>query len=200
MAAERVSAQTYRLFIAIALPLEIKRAVLAARENLREAAPLAAIRWTAENQMHLTLRFLGNMPVGAVDGLIAEISTSLRPFTAVSLSARGIGFFPKPSSPRVVWAGIDDQGGQLRSLHKALQSATCSLSAEPEANDFTPHLTLGRIREISRDEISRLRSVSQRLSAALFGEWTTTEIALMRSQLSATGAQYSVLATFPLTS
>ena len=187
-----------RLFIAVRLPDEVKRRIEHAQRQLRGAVGETAVRWTPPEQLHLTLRFMGNVDAAKLEDLQARLVQSCATTGPLRLQARGIGFFPVRGLPRVVWVGIEDPEGKLPVLVSALERSTAAFSSEPAGKKFTGHITLGRVRTIGQGQARLLATEAATLGRGELGEWVAKEIDLMRSELSSTGAQHTRVATFPL--
>jgi 2'-5' RNA ligase len=112
------------------------------------------------------------------------------------LRAEGVGFFPNPHSPRVVWVGIDDKAGLLVDLQKRIETAVRPFTVEPDENNFAGHVTLGRLKNLKPSDARKLAAHAQTVKDRTFGEWTAHEIEIIRSELSQAGARHTTLATF----
>lgn len=183
-----------RLFIAIAVPEEVKTEMEKAQAALMRAVPERAVRWARREQFHLTLRFLGAVETQRVTALLEAVGSVCRNSAPLQLRAEGLGFFPGPSRPRMIWAGVRDSAEQLPLLQHAVQSATQGFTAEAPEERFSGHITLGRSKEISRAEAQALANVAAGLANKLFGAWSAPQIEIMRSELSPEGARHTVLA------
>src|SRR5215469_14172500 len=148
----------FRLFLAIALPLEVKAEIAKTQTDLRHDLSHAKIRWSDSEQWHLTLRFLGNVDVSRLDSLKQEITSVCRTSNSLLLHAEGIGVFPPKRPPRVIWVGVRDVDGQLKKLQVELQAATNEFTSESPEETFTAHVTLGRVKTIAREEAEFLSS------------------------------------------
>jgi 2'-5' RNA ligase len=190
--------RSLRLFIAARLPEEIKSALAEAQARLRSPLREAPVRWTRRDQLHLTLRFLGNVQPQQVEALIAAGQRACREFAPLRLRAAAVGFFPNDRFPRVIWAGARDSEDRLALLQRAVQEATQQFCSEPPDHRFIGHVTLGRIKDLKRAETVALVRAASALAHGCFGEWIATELELMRSELSSTGAEHAPLANFPL--
>jgi 2'-5' RNA ligase len=127
-----------RLFIAIDMPDDVKRVL----SGLRRDIP--GVRWVPPEQMHLTLLFLGEVPEERLEILCCALSTiEIFPFT---LNFSRTGCFPRPSSPRVLWAGVDRQP-VLTELAQRVRKATESCGIQIDERAFSPHITLARIKQ-----------------------------------------------------
>jgi 2'-5' RNA ligase len=191
--------ERFRLFIAVTLPEEVKAQIEAAQAELRRALPGPGVRWTRREQFHLTLMFLGDVDVARVQPLEEAIRAACRGFSALPLRAERVGFFPDLRYPRVVWAGVQDQAGQLLRLQQAVDAVTRDFTTEQKEERFSGHITLARIKAIKRPEAEALRQAAAGMAERLFGQWTAGEVELMRSVLSPQGARHTSLAATALT-
>jgi 2'-5' RNA ligase len=191
--------ERFRLFIAVTLPEEVKAQIEAAQAELRRALPGPGVRWTRREQFHLTLMFLGDVDVARVQPLEEAIRAACRGFSALPLRAERVGFFPDLRYPRVVWAGVQDQAGQLLRLQQAVDAVTRDFTTEQKEERFSGHITLARIKAIKRPEAEALRQAAAGMAERLFGQWTAGEVELMRSVLSPQGAGHTSLAATALT-
>lgn len=186
-----------RAFIAINLPAEVKEVLRAVQSDLREAIHGNAIRWTPPEQVHLTLRFLGNVAADSVPGLESGLRQACEGIAPFELKAGGVGAFPCTARPRVLWLGLGGDLEQLRLLEGRISRQTAAWG-ESDEREFHPHLTLARAKETRPPQ---LREISRALAAqkpARLVRWRVAEVDLMRSELSPAGAQHSRLAAVPL--
>ena len=188
----------YRLFIAIRMPEQIKDAVAAAQSELREALPERGVTWTKREQLHLTLKFLGNVDAQCVDALNEQLRAACQGFAPLTLRAECVGAFPDARLPRVVWAGLSDAEGQLLKVQSAVEAASQTFTVLEPEKKFTGHVTLGRAKRINRRDSQVLSGLLAGMADRFFGEWTTGEIELMRSELAADGARHTSIATVHL--
>ena len=136
-----------RAFIAVQLPVEVKEALGNVSRTLDSQVTRGAVRWVRPEQMHLTLRFLGDTDVQslpAVQAALDAVATGYKPFT---LQLEGIGCFPNARRPRVIWVGLSDDAGHLQPLKVALDERLDPLGWPPEDKPFRAHLTLGRAKD-----------------------------------------------------
>ena len=192
------SPEAFRLFISLSVPEAVKQSIEAAQTELRRVASGNTARWTRREQFHLTLRFLGNVPVNQLEELVEQSRLSARPFAPLHLTAQRLGFFPNAKLPRIIWAGISDRDNQLENLWRSLQSAVQPFTREEPETQFKAHVTLGRINRLRRPETLDLAKTAAQFDNQSFGQWTATQLELMRSELSPTGARHSELAAIPL--
>jgi RNA 2',3'-cyclic 3'-phosphodiesterase len=187
-----------RLFIAVAIPEEVKAKIEAAQAELRRVLPERVVRWTRREQFHLTLRFLGDVEAARVEALEEAIRAACLGFGALHLRAERVGCFPDLRCPRVVWVGVQDQAEQLSHLQTAVELATHEYTTEEKEERFTGHVTLARIKAIKRPEAEALGKAAAGMTERLFGQWTAYQIDIMRSELSPQGARHSTLASIAL--
>lgn len=184
----------WRMFIAVAVDDAIIARVSALQHALRQAAPRVA--WVKPAGMHLTLKFLGDVPTEDVAALGAAVRAAVAPFAAFPLALAGTGAFPSWRRPRVVWAGVTEGATALAALAAAVDGAVTPLGFPPETRPFTPHLTLGRVKEPGG--LDAMTALAQEHAADAFGAMTVREVILFRSELSPRGATYTAIARLPL--
>jgi RNA 2',3'-cyclic 3'-phosphodiesterase len=190
--------ERYRLFVAVAVPDDVKEKLEAAQADLRKVLPDRNVRWARREQLHLTLRFLGDVEAVRAEALAEAIRAACGGFGALHLRAERIGCFPERGYPRVVWAGVRDQAEQLPRLQQVVEAATKGFTTEPSEARFTGHLTLARIKSIKRPEAEALGQAAAGMADRVFGQWSAYQIELMRSELLPQGAQHSSLAAIAL--
>jgi RNA 2',3'-cyclic 3'-phosphodiesterase len=187
-----------RLFVAVTLPETVRDEILRVQRELQPLVPPAVARWTRPEQLHLTLRFLGNVPVSAVEDLTQSVEKVCRNAPPLALMAKGVGFFPNPRLPRVIWAGINGHANELIDLQKRIETAAGPFSSEPGEKNFAGHITLGRLKNPRPGDVRDLVARAQLFEAQTFGDWTAQHVEIIRSELSSAGARHTLLATFPL--
>ena len=187
-----------RLFIAIAVPPDVRQEIGRAQGQLRRNSPPGAIRWTRPDQFHVTLKFLGDVPAEQVAALEKSAAAVCAGCPALRLSARGIGFFPSVRKPRVIWAGADDDCGQLAELHRQMDDALRWLAPAEKPERFSGHITLGRFKPGHHAAIPKLLERAAVFRARHFGDWPAGTVDIVRSELTSIGATHTPLASFPL--
>jgi 2'-5' RNA ligase len=183
-----------RAFIAVCLDEATRTAVSAEIERLR---PLSrAVAWVPPQNLHLTLKFLGDQSDGrlaeAVLG-IEEVATACAPF-AVTL--HGLGAFPGMERPRILWVGVAEGALAIRALQSGVEGALERRQFTPESRPWHPHLTIGRVfdpRRWRHDTSPALMQSIARAASMRFGTVDVSRVVLMRSDLSRSGARYSEL-------
>jgi len=196
--AERQSAPgTWRLFLAVTPAEPVKAALAEVQERLRRRLPIGTVKWTPPDQLHLTLRFLGDVPAPSAPDVAAALARVAEAATSFALGAERLGVFPHVRRPRVIWVGL---GGDLLELSQ-LQAAAVAATApwgRREDQPFHAHLTLGRVRELPP---ARLRGVGEAVANCAPGRlagWEVQAVELLRSELRPAGAIHTRLASAPL--
>ena len=187
-----------RCFIAIELPQPIKSALSQLQDSLKKSEH-PSVKWAAPEGIHLTLKFLGNVVSEKLPALTKAITGAVRGTTPFQLNLGSPGVFPNTKAPRVVWIGIEGEVEPLLTLHNNIEHALSTLGFPLEERAFSPHLTLGRVREsASPVERRRLGEVIASLKVESKVFFKVDSLSLMRSKLTQEGALYSSLASFPL--
>ena len=175
---------------------EVRAALARAQQALRAAAPHAAVRWTDPATIHLTVKFLGEVPadgIAAVSAAVAATGATSPPF---EIAVGGLGAFPSLARPQVVWAGITAGGPPLAALAARIEAAVEPLGFAREARPFRGHLTIGRVR--SPAGVRPLADAVEAACGLAFGTWTAREIVLFESRLGPRGARHEALGMHPL--
>lgn len=178
-----------RSFIAVAVDETIISRLTALQQELRRAD--APVSWVRPEGMHLTLKFLGNVPEADIPRIGDALHEVAVPRTPFRIGVEGAGAFPNLRRPRVVWADIREGREELIALATAVDDVLAGLGFPPEKRPFSPHLTLGREKEPK--QLERLIALVQSHADDRFGEMTVNEVILFRSQLSPKGAKYTPL-------
>jgi len=186
-----VSEAQIRLFVALELPAAVRAALGEIEARLRPTAG-SNVRWTDPNGIHLTLKFIGEIPTKQVEAIRSALA-GIRAARPVETAFRGIGWFPNARRPRVFWAGVEG-GANLAALAAEIEGALEPLGIARESREFQPHLTLARIK--SDDGLDGLRREVERLGAPEFGRATYAEFDLMQSTLNRGGSIYTRIERF----
>lgn len=183
-----------RLFLAMAAPEDVRKELQHWQQELQPLLPPNAVRWTKPEQLHLTLKFLGNVPtinVPALSEAARAVCATASPFC---LRAEGVGFFPNHFSPRVFWVDIKNPDGQLLEFQRQLEGAVKQFVEKEEPKKFTAHITLARFEKLRHGEAGKFAAHAQ--AGKMFGEWTAKEVQLMESKLTQAGALHAILDVF----
>jgi RNA 2',3'-cyclic 3'-phosphodiesterase len=181
-----------RAFIAVELPLEIRQNVQEATSSLRRDVG-ALIRWVAVENMHLTLKFLGDISSSNVEVLTQLIHAQADSFNSFDIHLSGIGSFPGPRRPRVIYIGIQAPAA-LEAFQRQLESATRRLGYNPEERAFAPHLTIGRVRQhVSADKQQKIGRALEESKIDSLGTARVNSVHLYKSDLKPNGPAYTKL-------
>lgn len=182
-----------RAFIAASIDPEVTANIAAAITRLKTR--IAGVRWVVPENVHLTLKFLGSIDDSTVEPIGAALGTQLSLFQPFTINVKGLGVFPGPRRPSVLWIGL--AGDRLLPLASGVESALQPLGFTPESRRFTPHLTIGRWREQSAAAAS-LALELEKWKAHDFGKSKVASVQLVQSLLRPDGARYRDLITIPL--
>jgi 2'-5' RNA ligase len=187
-----------RCFIAIELPDQVKRDLRELQAQLR-AASQAPAKWVDPNNIHLTLKFLGNVAAGRINEIAQAITEAVRGTSPFSIEVRELGVFPNPRRVQIVWVGVGGEVDKLSSLQQRIEQGLGKLGFAPENRRFTPHLTLARIRErATPQERERLGQLIAETDFEASQSFTVDSVKLMKSQLTPEGPIYSRLSSAEL--
>ena len=183
-----------RAFIALTPPTTLQHTVAEVREAFQSLP--CFWRWVTPEQIHLTLRFLGNVPEAQVTSIAQAMEHATQGQTAFTLRAQSLGCFPHASRPRVLWVGLADPSQALVPLNERLTTALLPLGFPPEERPFHLHLTLARAQNGIRSQ--QLLPVLQAYQNRCFGEFAVTQLHLFQSNLQRGGALYTLLRSVTL--
>jgi 2'-5' RNA ligase len=183
-----------RCFVAIALPAPVKTLLVRVQEALRRAD--ADLKWVEEENLHLSLKFLGDLDPDALSRLKGLLSVEALRWPAMTLTYAGIGTFPERGEPRVVWAGCGGDLEKLAALGGAVERAAEQVGVPRERKPFVAHLTIGRVK--SGRNLKRLQSAIASQRDVPLGRDEVKEFVLYQSTLTNRGPIYESIAAFPL--
>ena len=187
-----------RSFVAIELPEEAREGLARLRKEL-ERDEHKFVKWVDPRGVHLTLKFLGNIPSKRVAEITEAIEEAVQGISPFRLEISGLGAFPGLRQARVFWVGIGGEVDKLSKLQQNLDSAFAALGFAKEERSFVPHLTLARIRQ-GASPLER-KSFGELVGSAIFKDKyhiKVEAINLMRSQLTPAGAIYTCLSAVEL--
>jgi 2'-5' RNA ligase len=186
-----------RLFIAVDLAIPVVERLAVLQRQLDERLDGGVrIKWTRPQNIHMTLKFLGDTDEAMVPMLRDVLSNLVGPLFPFEVESRGIGCFPRPDNPRIIWAGFDDDGAEVLSLlQQALERDLDELGIPKDQRAFKPHVTLGRVKSRQKPSLDHL---FQGLRGTSWGNSYIKDFILFESRLDHTGATYHVLDRFPL--
>ncbi len=188
-----------RLFVAIELAADVKRALHATIASLRAAIGGDSLRWVRVEGIHVTLKFLGAVSTARVEAIDAALRNATCGAAPFALQPQGIGSFGGSHGLRVAWLGLVGETERLASLADRVEAALQPIGFERERRPFAAHLTLGRVREGALpDERSRVHRLLAGMSTSELPAFRVEHVSLMRSTPSRGGATYDSLSTYPL--
>jgi 2'-5' RNA ligase len=188
-----------RAFVAIRMASAVEQAVIDFIASIRTSGKSNrdGVRWIGRDNLHVTLRFLGNRVAGStldrLDGALGEIATGT---TCFDIDVPGIGVFPNLERPRVIWVGL--KSTNLRMLAAQVEGAAVSAGLAPEKRSYTPHLTIGRIRDLTG--WNELRRAIESAQDREFGRTRAESLILYRSILGRDSPTYEELGRYPFAS
>ena len=179
-----------RCFVAVELSEEIKGRLV---ELQRRCALLdRSVRWTGPEQMHLTLKFLGEVSDADIASVAETMSSVAARQSPITFLVRGVGCFPPGGAVRIFWVGVEESSGTLARLQAYCEESFARLGFARERRSYTPHLTIGRIKDASHS--LHIRDVARRELSFEAGRQRVDELVLFQSVLSDAGAMYVPLA------
>jgi 2'-5' RNA ligase len=186
-----------RCFIAVELTQDIKDALSQLQGQLKTGQ--FPVKWVNPYGIHLTLKFLGNVDAGMTGQISEAIKEAAQGASPFNLEIKELGVFPNLRRVNVIWVGIGGEVEKLLQLQKGIESSLERLNFAPEARAFTPHLTLGRVRDqASPDERQKLGELIAGTKFETAHTLPVNSVSLMRSQLTREGAIYSQLSSIEL--
>jgi 2'-5' RNA ligase len=185
-----LSQNEWRVFCAIELPAEVRARLEDHVRRLRRDVPDVAASWSHVENIHLTLKFFGNVAVERVEKISAAAERVVREFATFQIGVRGTGVFPRPSRPQVLWIGVSDPTGQLATLQQRFENECESEGFTKEDRAYRPHLTIARLR---KPEGARKLADAHLKMKFEPSEIEIKDIVLFRSELSPKGSKYSVI-------
>lgn len=183
-----------RAFVAAPVGDAVRAALANATAQLAKSG--ADVKWVEPHNVHLTLKFLGDLGEAAVDKLRALLRDEAARWTPIALEAHGLGRYPSDGPPRVVWAGCRGEVEKASALEAAVARHAQAAGGPPEERPWTPHLTLGRVR--SNRQTRPLDALIAAAGDTPFGSLPLSAFVLYKSTLTPDGPVYEPLETFTL--
>jgi 2'-5' RNA ligase len=189
-----------RAFIAVEIPPEIHKAIESKTAPLRAALDTSLVRWVPTDNIHLTLKFLGDISPANVEMLSQMLNVEVGQHSTFVLKFGGLGAFPNPRRPRVIWIGIQAPAG-LEALQRGIEAATATLGYPSEERPFSPHLTIGRVKQNAGSAgVQKIRTALEETKVGALGAAQVSAVHLFKSDLKSSGAVYTRLFSAPLKS
>lgn len=187
-----------RLFIGIWPPSDVLEVLVGAQGELARLTPRGVLRLTRPEQIHVTLRFLGEVPDDHVEALSGALRTSVETTLQFQLWISSLGAFPAIEHARVIWSGVDGDVEQLMRLQRRVADAVEPFAGQPEEKVFHPHLTLARTREPRSRERREIAQAIERIRFSRRDPWPAAAVRLVWSRLGPEGPRYETLVEIPL--
>jgi len=181
--------QTIRTFIALELPPAVISLLHKVQQDLKRMNLRA--RWVRPGNIHITLKFLGDINPGDIDKIGAAMTAAAIEFPPVTLTVRGIGVFPGIKRPRVIWVGLGGGIRSLLSLQSRLEQELAGAGFPKDKRSFKAHLTLGRIKQSVNPAV--IRQMISEYATLSSDEFSCNQVILFKSDLKPSGAVYSKL-------
>jgi 2'-5' RNA ligase len=183
-----------RTFLAVSLSPSIlagiEKLIRTLQSNLEE------VHWVETKNLHVTLKFLGDIPLNDLPKLIDAVTQSLRQTHSFDLAFQGFGVFPSRESPKTIWIGCQEGSKELGLLAENINEGLIPLGFPKEARRFSPHLTVGRVKKTVQSSL--LMSLLDEQQNRFFGSCNVNEVLIVSSELTRRGPIYDELATIPL--
>jgi 2'-5' RNA ligase len=189
------SKELWRVFCAVELPQVTRQLVLAHIARLKEKFPDAKASWARDANLHLTLKFLGEIPTASVADFSKAVSLAVNQVQPFSLRLEQTGIFPTHGQPRVLWIGINDPSTQFAELHARLEEESSQVGFPRETRPFHPHLTIARLRHA--DNARALAATHKQMEFEPM-DVAVAELLVIRSELGSEGSKYTVVSRHAL--
>ena len=184
-----------RTFIAVDIPAAVKEEIGKLQEQLKKEVS-SVVKWVNAENIHITLRFLGEVPEEKIELLRQVLPKGGRGIAPFKISIRGLGVFPEPSRPRVIWVGMESEGKMMEQLYWQIETLMRDSGFSPETRAFSPHLTVGRVKQL-RNRTEWVRAIEKR-EGIFIGETKADCFYLFQSILRPQGPEYRKLEKFDL--
>lgn len=186
---------SWRVFCAVELPAQVRKQLEEHILKLRKAIPDVAASWSRVENIHLTLKFFGNVALDRIPVISEAANRAVSDFSTFPIGVGDTGVFPRPSRAQVLWIGVSDPSGKLSALQERLENECATEGFSKEDRAYRPHLTIARIR--------RPEGARRLADAHLQMNFTTTEVEpneliLFRSELSPKGSKYTAISKHPI--
>jgi len=182
--------ESWRVFCAIDLAVSVRTRLMGQIKRLRESAPHAQASWSREENIHLTLKFLGEIETSRLDSLSNAAACAVAYLRGFQITIEEPGVFPRHGTPRVLWIGVKDKLGKLAELQARLENECAKQGFTREERPFHPHFTLARLR---KPQGTRELALAHKKLHFEPIEVIVSELLVIRSELSSTGSRYMVI-------
>lgn len=189
-----------RTFIAVELPAGIQKAISQSTAPLRNSLSKSLVRWVVPQNVHLTLKFLGDVSSTNLEQLVAALKVEAAVHEMFTMSVVGLGAFPNPRRARVIWVGLKAPPA-LEAIQRGVEAAAERLGYAPEERPFSPHLTIGRVgQNVSASDLQYIRTLLEATKVGMLGTFRVDSVHIFKSDLQPGGSVYTHLYALPLKS
>jgi 2'-5' RNA ligase len=185
----------WRVFCAVELPDVVRARLEDHISRLRKEVPDAAASWSRVENIHLTLKFFGNVEVKRIEKISAAAKRVAKQFATFQIGVGGTGVFPRASRPQVLWIGVSDPSAQLSALQEKFENVCAAEGFAKEDRAYRPHLTIARLR---KPEAARALADAHLQRTFETVEVKLKELVVFRSELSPKGSKYTVISAADL--
>ena len=186
-----------RAFIALEIPPSIQTGIGQQTVQLRQSADSSLVRWVPPGNLHLTLKFLGDISLTSVQFLAQMLTAAAAQHETFELQVGTLGSFPSSKRARVIWIGIQAPSA-LETLQRGIEAGAQRLGYPSDGRSFSPHLTIGRVKDrLSAPESQRLHNALDSHHVGMIGNAEVNSVHLIKSDLQPTGAMYTRLFSAP---
>ena len=185
----------WRVFCAIYLEVSVQASLMRHINRLRETVPQAQASWSREENMHLTLKFLGDIQTSKLSNLSNAAALAVASFSSFEITLADTGVFPQHGAPRVLWIGVKDESGKLAELHTRLEQACAEEGFVREERPFHPHLTIARLRKPQGATTLAAAHKEMRFEPVAVA---VEELLVIRSEPSGAGSRYTIISSHRL--
>jgi 2'-5' RNA ligase len=180
-----------RAFIAIDLSQDIQNQLDEVVNKYKSQLTHIPIRWVAAANIHLTLKFLGDVSLSNLNLLTDMIQAEISSHHQFDISVGGSGAFPNIHQPRIIWVGVEAPP-ELTAIQNGIEATTGRLGYAREERAFSPHLTLGRVsRNVTLLDVKAISKALESIKVGFLGATCVEMVHLYRSDLQSTGAVYT---------
>ena len=180
----------WRMFCAFELPESLQTLIHDHVKRVREAVPESVASWSRPENIHLTVKFFGNVDPARVPAITATAEQVVKEFPPIHIEVGKTGVFPRPSRPQVMWIGVEDPSGALSKLQQRLEDHFALEGFSKEDRVYRPHLTIARIRKPQNAGRLAQAHVGLEFSSV---DVELSELVLFRSELSSKGSKYTAI-------
>jgi 2'-5' RNA ligase len=187
-----------RSFIALEIPPRIQQVITRASASLQKSLPRPLVRWVSPQNIHLTIRFLGEISSAILDQVVAALEFEASNHATIEVQVENFGAFPNSERARVLWVGLQAPSA-LSDLHKSVETITTNLGFTNKESGFSPHLTIGRVNQnATYADLKKISSCLHQMETGVLGCFQVEAIAIFKSNLRPSGPLYTLLHSIPL--